>query len=651
MRINCTNGFVALAIILGAVYTPQLYSQVVAFGAQQGPAPVTILGAYRLLGQASSRQGSFSEKPPDLWRAEFNPTLAIYGIPLTASLLLSSEQQGFQQDISAFSITLDPDAIQRIVRERAYNALESYARSEAGWMLDDYEGVKDSLEQYDPARLKELEHMRELSKMRDVSMGGIDGYEDVLNEMGLMSDVESVMSSLPTIGVGTVFPSFSPITLNGARVSGAYGEWNPGKVFYIAAVGGRTQKPLTRVDNIRVDTTVFTTLDNSDYGRLMYGGRIGVGNRDGDHVILTGMYATDDASSLALPDSGIVLTPKTNYLSSLDLRVEPIKGIWSLEAEVASSITINDQNAPSIIGDGIPPFLLELIDSSSSAYVDWAASASTIINLLPTNTRITASFRRIGAGYTAFGVPNLRTDYLRYDVRVNQRFWKRQITVGAFFRRDRDNLIPIKRATSSLQSLGVNLGLNIRTWPYLRLSYSPYVQESDATDTLLQYQNNTVLWSIAGGHSYRIGSLSANTNLTFSRQDAETKENLYDYAVSSISGQQTIGFTFPLSLTAGLGYISQSSAQDLDTDILTVDFSGYYSLNEMFSTSGGLTLAFDNTFGDRTGYFLSVLARLGDYADIDLRVERNLFSEQAVPALLGGSYVENIFRVTISKSW
>ena len=118
-----------------------------------------------------------------------------------------------------------------------------------------------------------------------------------------------------------------------------------------------------------------------------------------------------------------------------------------------------------------------------------------------------------------------------------------------------------------------------------------------------------------------------------------------------MQAQQTIGLRFRLSITGGVGYITQTSAQDLNTNIVTVDLSAYYSLNETFSTNGGLTLAFDNAFGDRTGYFLSVLARLGDYADIDLRAERNIFNEQSELAILGGSYVESIFRVTISKSW
>jgi hypothetical protein len=177
------------------------------------------------------------------------------------------------------------------------------------------------------------------------------------------------------------------------------------------------------------------------------------------------------------------------------------------------------------------------------------------------------------------------------------------------------------------------------------------VQETDASDTTLKYRNETVLWSVSTGYPYRIGDLGANTNITFSRQDAVTKNNLYDYRVTSITALQSISFQFPLSLSGGLGYIAQTSTQAPDATIWTIDVSGNYALSEIFSASAGITLALDDTNGDRNGYFVSILARLGDFADIDVRAERNRFNEFSAPPVLGGSYEENVFRVVISKVW
>ncbi len=620
------------------------------FGSQQA-SPVVVTGSYRMIGQTSGRQGTFQEKPADLWRVEVNPTLIIYGIPITANLLLSSEQQGIRQNINAFSLMLDPDAIKRVVVQRAYRALEAYAKSEIGWMLNDCQTALDSLAKVDSAKFNELQEMCKLQEMRDVANGNIKDYTDVLNSMGLMSDVEKVMSQLPKIAVGAVFPVFSPITLSGARLEGAWVEWNPGQSFYVSAVYGTTQRPLTRIDTFRVDTSMYTTYDNSNFGRSMYGARIGSGSPGGSHILITGIYIVDDKSTLVLPDSGVGLTPQKNYLSSFDFKLEPIKNVWTLEAELAGSITVADQNAPTFGSPDVPEFLLNLVDSSASTYADWALTAATTINVRNTNTKLTGKLRRIGTGYRALGVPNLRTDYLRYDGRIDQFFFKRQLSVGAFVRQDRDNLIPVKRATSTLFSAGANLGLSIRGLPYFRASYAPYVQESDATDTLLQYINRTVLWSVSSGYGYRIGKIMSNTNITVSKQDAETKNNLYDYSVVSLTGTQSFTFQIPFNFSIGLGYIEQTSAQTPGTSIFTADGSGGYSFTDAMTLNAGLNLAFDQTYGTRTGFFISYLARIENVADIDLRAERNYFTARYTPALLGEGYRENLFRLTISKVW
>ncbi|MCX6141191.1 MAG: hypothetical protein NTX15_10260 [Candidatus Kapabacteria bacterium] len=623
----------------------------VVFGADQGDAPVIFTGGYRLLGQLSNRSGSFQAKPPDFWRVELTPSMIIYGIPLTANLLLSSEQQSIQQTIDAFSISLDPDAVKRIIAQRAYREVENFAMSEAGWMLSEYDNIKDSLAQYDPQQLEQLDAIRQVEQMRDVANGNITNYEDVLTKLGVMSDVESVMAALPKVGVGTVFPSFTPLSLSGARIVGGNLEWNPGGTFYIHGVFGTTQRPLARVDSTRIDTTIYRTTDNSDFGRRLYGGRIGYGTLGGDHVMLTGVYTVDDKTSLTVTDTTSALTPQKNMLSTVDFRVELIPSTWTMEGEVGGSLTIGDLNAPQFGANTIPDFLLVLVDSNASSYVDWAAKLSTAVNVRSTGTRFTGSVRRIGAGYRALGVPNLRVDVLRFDVKLDQSLMKRQMTIGLFARQDRDNLIPIKRSTSTLLSIGATLGLNFRGLPYFRISYSPYVQESNASDPLLQYVNRTTMWNVAGGYAYRLSDLSASTNVTVARQDATTKDNLYDYAVTSANVSQTVGLVIPLSLTAGLGWIHQEAVQSASTTIITIDASASYLLSDVLSANGGLSVALDDTYGNRNGFFIGLNAHLGKLADIDLRAERTLFNERLTPAVLGGTYQETVGRLTISRSW
>ena len=634
-------------------------------GSGTGDAPIVLTGSYRILGQSSNRQGSFQEKPPDFARAELTPTMIFFGVPVSATLLYSTEQRDIKQEINAFSLNLDPEMLQRIVEQRAYRALEQFMVSDSGTVLhqasdvvDSINGIIDSVKAIADSTkalvgqvTSRIEQYRKIEEMRSTAGSSPLEYADALESLGLLSSTEKIMMWLPKVGLGTIFPTLTPLTVSGTRVEGTSIEWNPGKVFFISALKGTTQRPLARTDGLRIDTTIYTNLDNADFGRSITGARVGFGAKDGPHWMFTGVYTTDDVLSAPLRDSMSISAPQRNVLTSMDFRVEPIKGVWTIDAEVAGSITVGDLNAPKFSTDQLPKFLLDLIDSSSSAYADWAGTASTALSIAGTGTRLSGAVRRIGTGYRALGVPNMRVDVLRYDAKLDQSMFRRQLSIGVFARRDQDNLVPLKRATTMTTSMGANMNVSIRRLPYVRLSYMPFVQESDATDSVYAYANRTTMWTAATGYSYRIGEMSASTHLTYSRQESATSVPSGDYAVVSATGSQSLAFVFPLSLSFGLGLIQQTSAVSADATIITGDGSFAYSFDDALSANGGITLALDRTYGDRVGYQLGITAHFEDIADIDLRAERSIFDERFTPAVLGGSYQESVFRVVVSKSW
>lgn len=644
---------VAMVTALGAFLAIPVGAQWFVVGADRGEAPVMLTGTYRLLGQTASRQGTFQDRPADIWRAELTPTLSLYGIPLTANVLMSSEQAGIRQDINAFSLTLDPAALQRLVMQRAYGAMADFIQTEDAELLRNLDGIRDSLAVANPERLKQLEAWRTIQDVRDLGSMDASATNKALETLGLMSGAESFIASLPTIGVGTVFPMFSPLTVSGVRVQGASVEWNPGGTIFLQGAYGTTQRPLSRVDTVRLDTTMFTTQDNSAFGRKLYAAKVGVGRREGPHLHVSAMLVADDvASNPGVPrDSTTALTPQKNWVAALDFKVEPIARMWTIQAELAGSATVGDRLAPELNTNQVPDELLSLVDYSASSYADWAFIGSTAFTIRETGTRLTGSYRRLGPGFRTLGVPNLRTDLLRYDVRFDQSFWNRQISAGVFYRRDLDNLIPWKRSTTSITSLGVNLGLSIRRLPFLRLSYAPYVQENDAANPLLQFVNRTTNVMLATGHSYRIDDMQMSTVVNGARQWSETKDNLFDFGVTTVNVSHSVQFPSSLTLQAGLGIIHQTQTAAPDNDIITVDGSAGYTFFDAATCSAGLSIAIEQDRSNRTGYFVSVFVPIEDIANIDIRAERTLFTERVEPAILGGSYGETLFRATISHSW
>ena len=618
-------------------------------GSGASDANIVLTGSYRLLGQTSNRQGTFQQKPPDFARAEFTPTLLVFGIPLSATVLFSTEQGSTRQNINAVSLSLDPEVLQRIVEQRAYRALDEFLVSDSGSALqqirEDASNVQDGVTQVQ-GRLADYQRLQELRERG----GAITDYTDALENLGILSGREAIMLWMPKIGYGTVFPSMTQLTLQGSRVNGLDVEWNPGRTFYLHFVRGTTQRPLVRTDGVRIDTTLYTLTDIADYGRQITAARVGVGSRDGEHFTVSGVYTTDDPASLPRVDSLAGAPPQRNIVGSMDFRIEPIRNVWSINAELAGSVTVGDLLAPRITTNAVPAALLKLIDSSSSTYADWSAFASTNLSIVESGTRFSASIRRIGTGYRALGVPNMRVDVVRYDARIDQGLFKRQLTLGVFIRRDHDNLVPLKRATTLTTSMGASIGIVPRSLPYLRVSYMPYVQESNTTDSLYAYANRTQMWNATSGYSYRIGDMGASTQLAYALQQSVTTAQMSDYSVQSINMYQSLSFVFPLNITFGGGIIEQRS-ESASTAVVTGDVSGSYSIDDVLSVNAGLTLALDQQAGDRIGYSVGVAARIGDIADIDLRAERSVFDERMLPPVLGGSYREGIIRLVVSKSW
>ncbi len=618
-------------------------------GSGASDANIVLTGSYRLLGQTSNRQGTFQQKPPDFARAEFTPTLLVFGIPLSATVLFSTEQGSTRQNINAVSLSLDPEVLQRIVEQRAYRALDEFLVSDSGSALqqirEDASNVQDGVTQVQ-GRLADYQRLQELRERG----GAITDYADALENLGILSGREAIMLWMPKIGYGTVFPSMTQLTLQGSRVNGLDVEWNPGRTFYLHFVRGTTQRPLVRTDGVRIDTTLYTLTDIADYGRQITAARVGVGSRDGEHFTVSGVYTTDDPASLPRVDSLAGAPPQRNIVGSMDFRIEPIRNVWSINAELAGSVTVGDLLAPRITTNAVPAALLKLIDSSSSTYADWSAFASTNLSIVESGTRFSASIRRIGTGYRALGVPNMRVDVVRYDARIDQGLFKRQFTIGVFIRRDHDNLVPLKRATTLTTSMGASIGIVPRSLPYLRVSYMPYVQESNTTDSLFAYANRTQMWNATSGYSYRIGDMGASTQLAYALQQSVTTAQMSDYSVQSINMYQSLSFVFPLNITFGGGIIEQRS-ESASTAVVTGDVSGSYSIDDVLSVNAGLTLALDQQAGDRIGYSVGVTARIGDIADIDLRAERSVFDERMLPPVLGGSYREGIIRLVVSKSW
>ena len=147
--------------------------------AQNETSPIQFHGSNRAFGQYANRQGTNSQIPASLWRNDLNMTLTVYGIPISSSFFIASEQSDFRQSINNF---------------RVYFDLKALAKN----------------------KTKALVNKKMPGFMR-------------------------FLSSFKTFEVGKCQPNYNHLTLKGISVSGVNIEFAPGK-FYAAFSTGKVKR-------------------------------------------------------------------------------------------------------------------------------------------------------------------------------------------------------------------------------------------------------------------------------------------------------------------------------------------------------------------------------------------------------------------------
>ncbi|MBU2445640.1 MAG: hypothetical protein KJ666_08720 [Bacteroidetes bacterium] len=560
--------------------------------------PLQFSGNVRFNTTLASRVASFSEQPRNQWTAELNPVLTFYGLPFTASFLLSSQQEASRQSINNFGFNFDLNRMREDLTSRLEGKIEGLVSSA------------------DP---------EELNRLRDPG-----NLKDNLDRYGMISGGEKFFMSIRSFGIGTNYPSYSEYTLSGVPVTGVNIEINPG-IFYAAFTASANQRGI----------------DNSSYSRSLYAGRIGLGKKEGTHLYFTGLYAKDDEGSIRLDSANNTLTPKANYVFGTEAKLNLFGDILSLQGEGALAVLTRDTRDPELEHKSIPGWVKNLVDPRISTSFDYSYSGKLAFNNDASATMVSLGIKMVGPGYTSLGVPNLRTDQFGYEAKFDQRFFERRVSVGTFFKRYNDNLIKWKRSTTTTTAYGVNLGFTFPRIPFLRLSYSPYSQKNDDLNPLRKVDNTTSVYSVMTGYSYRLGNLNSSTSFTFSGQEAKTVGGIGDYRTNSFMVTEAISLNIPLSFTASWGLIQTTSALG-DSRINNIDLGANAQVTDGLSIMGGVNLASEKDRNRRTGFYVSSNISPFQGIGIDIRADRNVYTEEQVAL---GDYREFIFSATLTARW
>jgi hypothetical protein len=450
--------------------------------------------------------------------------------------------------------------------------------------------------------------------------------------------VPSFVFAISNVEFGTCYPYFSPYTLSSVPVSGGVVELNPG-FLHLEGTMGNLQRSVDWSD---------TTYTDYAYERNLYAFNVGLGRREYSHLHFIYMYSGDDSTSvdpLFVPaysdtDSVEIVKPMENYVVGIDFRLSLFGDRFYIESEIAGAGVTRDIRMPELALEGVPSFLTDIFHPRLSSSFDFAFQFESGLDIY--DTEILGSIGMVGPGFESFGNPYLRNDVFFYEAGVKKNLFSNSVFLYGSLEKETDNLLGLKGSTTAFNAYEFGVGFNFRNWPYLQLSYSPYVERNDS----LGLDRSSDMFSANIGYGFSLSSINNYINLFLSYQNYEDMDNSNDYSGKAVSVSDEISFTFPLTFSVAVDY-SETSYPDMDDEILSFDLGTYYTFFENWTNGIGFNNSSGTDETSKKGIYLNSSLYMGRFANLSFDIERNFYNGETEEE----DYDEWRIIGSISSSW
>jgi len=446
----------------------------------------------------------------------------------------------------------------------------------------------------------------EIGNLRDPDL-----LKQKLKSFGMFSGESKALYSFRAISVGSIFPAYSSLILDGIQLTGGNIEINPGN-FYLAACGGRSRRIAS-----------FPGIPESGFNQNMFFVKTGIGRPERTHIYVSALRILDQTKNDF--DTSIVKYPTANLILGTDVKISFLKGKIIFGGEGALSQYIKNRNAPDLdLGDynqivqRIPVFLPPNIATN----IDFAYNFGTRVNVFKNKTVFEAFKRYIGPGYFSLGTPFLRNDLNRTEANIRQNLFKNILELTGFYRYDVDNLLQFKNFITKTRSIGTELNFNHNKLPRLHLIFAPSTQENP-------FGIFRILM-IGGGTAYnfKIKRIYNNINFSFNRG--------INFAPGDTSNYSSQAFTtfYSVQISNFTSVAVSYSSNILEGNGNQISFSGI-SGNVNFKISKKVNQSFRSTYftgSSNLSYSFNSLTqfRISKNVSFDFNIMKNVFDDRSM---------------------
>lgn len=434
--------------------------------------------------------------------------------------------------------------------------------------------------------------------------------KEQLDKFGLLNGKRKTFLDVRGLSFGNIFPSYSPLMLDGIQLLGGNVELNPGQ-FYLAACGGKSRRIAT-----------YPGIPSSGFDQLLYFVKTGIGKVENTHFYISGMKI-DDNENLSYISDSVSKYPKANFILGSDAQISLFKGNFLLQGEGALSQYIKNKNAPTIdfgeystLIERIPAFLPPNVATN----IDYAYSISLKLNLWKGRSRFGALRRYIGPGYYSIGTPFLRNDLNRTELSFTQDLFNNTFELSGFYRDETDNILQFKNFLTRTESIGATARLKSSSLPALSFTYAPSTQTNSFGEFAIHLLSGNI------SHAYRIKEIPLSSSLTFTEGINRSPFDTSGYKNRSFSLFQSIQLNtrtvISLTWTGNNLYVN-----GLNNRLSGISAGGNFAIKQWFSQTARIGL-FGNSSSKNLSLSSNSIIRVNRFITLDLQLTRNMYSNQ-----------------------
>ncbi len=563
-------------------------------------------------------QQSYNSKKLSMESLDYRPTLQADSLdfPSIDGVQDSSKINGNIPHLSTIGVGVDTSSLVDSIAN--YNKYMSKKDSVAG-VYNNYKAKYDSI-----------------SGVIGETQGKLDQIRNIKNTSGTSSNpylsrFQNVLSYIKKFEIGLCNPTYSTFLVNNIPLQGINVELEKNNNYLAFTYGTTINNLLYNPNTIHGAMQTGRNLYNYfDFGNLESGRKIisvkgGAGQKEGTHLyagVLIGKGRADylhpsiDAAS-ATKESNVVIELDGKYKLNNNLSFDLVYGKSSIKDENLTMETISNS-----------------FNEIFSAFRSNAILGRINLNVSKSSTKIVISTRWVDPYFKSFGLGFMRSDNLRYEIKVEQPITKK-IKYTIAYRHEEDNLLRLFDYKNTLQSINNTLNLKLSRKLNIRLIYAPLFRELRNGDLKIN-DKNTIATAIVS-YSPKMKKGSVQLNALYSR-----------YMITGDSADINFeNFTFTEQRQFRSGFISgvnlswfKNNLQDTlnnDTYMAVID-CGYKSRkNHSFS------------IGLKSAYKVGLNYQYGFVVKASIKIYKGLYWEAMAEKILVGDYYNSFIIGQIQK--